>query len=297
MKALKKLSLGAILGLAFYLVTVSYLSAQPAANVVSAGFLDGPRLLLVAPSGNQSTTEPIDVQVVVTGTVGLSAFEFDLVLDRSLLDVNDLSIEPLLGGTVNCDPDTSRCAFSLGPLAQPDAASLGGYSFGTGGGTPSDGTLAVIHLLPTSSSGTSTLHLVNPRLADVNGNLIVPEVLSTTVTISDTVSVSYDVFLPLMTSGTGTSANHKPRSSGRIDSLSKSGINDPTDPDLAFSARLLASTSINMTPVDSHLALAVTGINPDVNGDRLTDIVDIQLVASCWGMDPGDPGCSILIWW
>jgi len=128
MKALKRLSLGAILGLAFFLVTMSYQTARPAANVVSAGFLGGPTLSLVAPPGPQSANAPIDVLVVVTGTVDLSAFEFDLVLDRSLLEVSDLSIEPLLGGTVNCDPDTSRCALSLGPLAQPDTRSLSRHS-------------------------------------------------------------------------------------------------------------------------------------------------------------------------
>ncbi len=292
MKALKRLILAAILGLAFYLTAIASQSPESPSVVVSAGLIDGPRLLLVAPPGPQPATAPIDVQVIVTGTIGLAAFEFDLVLDRSLLEVGDLSVEPLLGGTVNCEPATSRCAFSLGPMSQPDVTGLGGYSYGTGGGTASEGTLAILHLDPTGSAGTSTLYLANPRLADVDGNLIVPEVLSTTITLSDTVSVMHTVYLPVLMSQTGTTVQPKAPSVGRISSPNTPNGPSLTTLELALSARLLDSMHIHMTPVDGHLAVAVTGINPDVNGDGITDIVDIQLVAACWGMAPTDPGCS-----
>jgi len=282
MNVLRKVILPAIIGLTAYLVVISGKAPQLTGQLASAAPLSEPTLSLVAPADPQSPEGTIDVQVVITGTAGLAALEFDLVLDQTLVEVSGITIAPLLGGTNGCDPTLNRCAFSLGPLAGNDVISLGGYSYGDGAGTASEGTLATIHLATTGITGTTALSLVNARLADVDGNLIEPRVNNTSLVLAETKSV----FLPMVINGSGNP--DVPRTPNDEKSAPIEGAIDPN----IFRPNLLNSANSLMSLADSYQVTGLVGINPDVNGDRVTDVVDIQSVASCWGMTPTDPGCG-----
>ena len=96
MRTLRKVLLPAIVGLAAYMIVLTGQSPRLTGELVSAAPMVEPTLSLNAPA----TAKPegiIDVQIVITGTAGLAALEFDFVVDQTLVEVSGITIEPLLG--------------------------------------------------------------------------------------------------------------------------------------------------------------------------------------------------------
>jgi len=287
-KTLKRLITAPILGVAFYLLVMSGQSPAHQSDVATAALLPQPTLSLVAPSGPQSPDGTIDVQVVITGTAGLAALEFDLVLNKALVEVSGMTIAPLLGKTASCDPAAGRCAFTLGPLPGNNVISLGGYSYGNGGCTGSEGTLATIHLATTGTTGTTALSLANARLADVDGNLIQPAVEGATLTLAERQSV----YLPVVINQSDNNNFTRPSTARRTNTSDKSDVSGSLETTEGLSSRLLTSSNSFMSLVGGFQPAGLLGMNPDVNGNGVIDVVDIQLVAACWDMAPSDPGCG-----
>jgi hypothetical protein len=156
----------------------------------------GPTLALIAPSAPQLPTNPIDIPIVVTNTTNLGAFEFDLTYDSTLVTVSGLTVNPFLGQAAGCDPNAARCAITLGPLATSNVTSLGAYTFGTGNGANGSGAVAVLHLQPTGLTGTTTLHITNALLSDVNGNPTSPATQDATLTLAE--AVIHKLYLPII---------------------------------------------------------------------------------------------------
>ncbi len=154
-----------------------------------------PTLALLAPSAPQSSSGTVDVQVVITDSANLAAFEFDLVYDRTLVQVVSFTLSSFLGQGSGCNPSSARCAVALGPLDQSSGAtSVGAYSYGTGGGANGNGVLGVIRLKPLAKQGTVNLRLVNALLSDASGNPVTPATQDT----SFVVIASQLLYLPLV---------------------------------------------------------------------------------------------------
>lgn len=149
---------------------------QPASSPVLQTTVT-PTLTLITPSSPQPVTATIDIPVMISDAIDLTAFEFDLSLDLNLVQVSGVSLSGTFGDTaVSCDAAVSRCAVALGPLGQPAGTAVGGYSYGNGPGFTGSGLLATLHLQPTGESGTVTLDILNPLVADTTANLTVPDV-------------------------------------------------------------------------------------------------------------------------
>ena len=157
---------------------------------------------LVGPGGLLSPYKPFDVQVAISGATNLAAFDLDLIYDRSLLEVTGITLGDFLGGTTACDPDSTRCAFALGPQVGDYASSVGGYSYGSGTGANGDGALATLHLEPTGEAGTTVLQLASPLLAGTDASPVTPVVISATLTLIE----PQQVYLPLLINGDGSQA-------------------------------------------------------------------------------------------
>ncbi|HLF89842.1 MAG TPA: hypothetical protein VI451_12900, partial [Anaerolineales bacterium] len=69
-----------------------------------------PTLALVAPSDPQPPAGLVDVQIAIAGVSDLGAFELDVQVDTSLVQVVGITLQDFLGGTASCNPNTSRCA-------------------------------------------------------------------------------------------------------------------------------------------------------------------------------------------
>ncbi len=129
-----------------------------------------PTLGLLAPSTPQPSSGTVEVQVVITDSANLAAFEFDLVYDRTLVQVVSFTLGSFLGQVIGCNPSSARCAVALGPLDQSSGTtSLGAYSYGAGGGANGNGVLATIRFKPLANRATVTLRLANALLSDVAG--------------------------------------------------------------------------------------------------------------------------------
>ena len=152
--------------------------------VASSMLAATPTLTLVAPPNPQVVNQTIDVQVRVSGATGLAAFEFDLLYDRSLVQVTGITASTALGATASCNPGATRCAVALGPLDQTSMTSVGTYSYGTGAGASGTLVLAVLHLQPTGAVGTTVLQMVNPLLTDVAANPLTPTTQNATLVLS-----------------------------------------------------------------------------------------------------------------
>ncbi len=144
-----------------------------------------PTLALVAPSAPQPPSSTVDVQVAVSDVASLGAFEFDLMYDRALVQVQSFTLAAFLGQTSSCIPSSARCAATLGPLdLSSGATSLGAYSYGTGGGPSGNGTVGVIRFKPLTNNGTVNLRLANALLSDVAGNPVTPATQDATFVIA-----------------------------------------------------------------------------------------------------------------
>lgn len=131
-----------------------------------------PTLSLSASSDPQPLTDPINVELSITGAtdLNLGAFEFDLAYDDSLVEVTGITLQDgSIGKTSNCNADTARCAVAFAPRDQGDATSIGAYSYGTGAATNQNGVLALIHLQPKGEPGAVLLEIKNALLSDVDG--------------------------------------------------------------------------------------------------------------------------------
>ncbi len=154
-----------------------------------------PKLAFMAPTTPQPSSGTVEVQVVITDSANLAAFEFDLSYDRTLVQVVDFTLRSFLGQGGGCNPSSARCAVALGPLDQSSGAtSLGAYSYGTGSGASGNGLLGVIRLKPLLKQGTVNLRLVNALLTDVAAN---PVTLATQDAAFTVVAVT-PLYLPLI---------------------------------------------------------------------------------------------------
>ena len=150
-----------------------------------------PTLALVAPPNPQRFSSMIDVQVTISGATNLTAFEFDLLYDHSLVRVTGVTLRNFLGTITGCNPNAARCAVALGPIDQTSATSLGAYSFGTGAGASGNGVLAVLHLQPTGAGGTTTLLMSNSLVTDAAANPLTPTTQGATLVFPSR------IFLPI----------------------------------------------------------------------------------------------------
>lgn len=162
-------------------------------SVIEASQVSTPTLALMVPSSPQPTSDTIDVPIMISGAENLAGFEVDLLYNRSLVTVAGMTLNNFLGQTSNCEPNSARCAVALGPLEQTYATSVGAYSYGTGNGADGSGTLAVLHLQPTGTSGTTTLRLVAALVADVEGNPTTPATEEATLVLGEPL---HTLFLP-----------------------------------------------------------------------------------------------------
>ncbi len=163
-----------------------------------------PTLSLVAPAAPQPANSPIDIQVAISNTTNLGAFELDLVYDRALLQVSGITLTSFLGQMSGCNPSAARCAVALGPLDQSSGATaLGAYSYGTGAGPNNDGVLAMIRLTPKGIPGTVALRIANALVTDIAGSPLAPTTQDATLVLSAT----QQLFLPVITHGGRTSNN------------------------------------------------------------------------------------------
>ncbi len=153
-----------------------------------------PTLGLSAPAGPQPSSGTVEVQVVISDSANLAAFEFDLVYDRTLVQVQDFTLRALLGQGSGCNPSNARCAVALGPLDQISATSLGAYSYGVGGGANGSGVLGTIRFKPLAKKGTVSLRLANALLSDTAGNPVTPSTQDTSFVLIE----SQQLYLPLL---------------------------------------------------------------------------------------------------
>ena len=275
------------------MVTVSFPQTNESPTLATAIV---PTITLMGPTEPQPVTSPsIDVQVVITGTTNLAAFEFDLVYDRTLVEVTGITLGDFLGETSGCDPGMARCVVGLGPLQQTNATSMGTYSYGTGPGANGDGLLGTIHLQPTGAAGTTSLSLTNALIADVDViNPESPATNGTTLVLADTRTL----YLPIIVKPPATQAGLQRSQAANITSGNKvaSGTTHnasiPAPPPTNLTAGGQASFQPITPYLTSHAAVGGSGMNPDINVDGRFDIIDIQLAAICWGQLPSAPGCS-----
>ncbi len=159
-------------------------TAETAVVRVWAQTTPTPTLSLVAPADPQPITATIDVDVVITDATDLAAFEFDLVYDRTLLQVTGLTLSSLLGDTsLSCNPVLTRCAIALGPLEQAGGTAVGAFTYGAGAGFTGDGVLATIHFQPTGLPGATAVAMANALVANTSAGLTTPQTQDTTITL------------------------------------------------------------------------------------------------------------------
>jgi RHS repeat-associated protein len=269
-------------------------------------------LALVAPSDPQPPTDIIDIELTISDAADLAAFEFDLVYDPNLVTVAGLTLSDFLGQTVDCTPNTERCAGALGPFEQAATTSLGGYSYGTGGGANENGLVATIRLQPTGETGTTLLQLTNALVVDVNGAPTAPMTQDVTLVIADpTVTpTSTATYTPTVTyTPTPTSTNTATPMPTPVSTNTATPMPTPTStytPTPMPFYRLYLPVVVDNTAAGTIAGGNTQGIgappptppagapetisgNTDVNEDGFTNVVDVQLVAAAWGATPADP--------
>lgn len=158
--------------------------ADTAVRSLWAQTVPTPTLSLVAPTDPQPITTTIDVDVVIANATDLAAFEFDLVYDRSLLQVTGMTLSNLLGdASAGCDPASTRCVIQLGPLEQPGGTAVGAFTYGAGPGFTGDGVLATIHFQPTGLPGSTAVTINGALLADTTAGISLPQTQDATISL------------------------------------------------------------------------------------------------------------------
>jgi hypothetical protein len=115
-----------------------------------------------------TTGSPFVVEIVVDGAQDLGGFEFDLVYDPTMLQVQQVESGPFLASS-------GRTVALLGPAIDQSAgkAAFGLYSQGTGAGASGGGVLARVTMMAIGP-GRSALDLQTALLADPAGTLSLP---------------------------------------------------------------------------------------------------------------------------
>ena len=73
-------------------------------------------LSLQAPANPLSPISSFNIDVFAAGVTNLGSWEFDLAFDPTFFDVIELTAQPAFGQETNCNPATTRCAYTRGRL-------------------------------------------------------------------------------------------------------------------------------------------------------------------------------------
>lgn len=148
-----------------YTLTVTNFDTQAATLTrayTATNPVQGPRPLLFSPASQQVGDDEVStvVDVRVQDVDDLAAFQFDVVFDPAVLQVQDVTLGAFLGSG-------GRSTSPLGPTVDNTAGrvSFGAFSYGTGTGADGSGTLATITFAP-QDTGTASLAFENAQLRD-----------------------------------------------------------------------------------------------------------------------------------
>ncbi len=125
-----------------------------------------------------ATGTTVELHVVVEHVQNLGAFQFTLVYDPDLVEVQAISVGDF-------PASTGRSVNPLGPKIEAGRALFGAFSFGDAAGPEGDGVLAVV-TLAAKGPGTSELRLEDVQVVDVAGNRIATQVESGSIRITGT---------------------------------------------------------------------------------------------------------------
>lgn len=122
--------------------------------------------------------QAFSVELWINGATQLGGYQVDLTFDPALLTVTQV-----VPGTFLAGPD--RTVINLGPAidSAKGVVTVGGVSYGTGGGASGGGLLATIHFRAGSIPGTCPLTLINLQVIRVDGTLQAARVEGASVTI------------------------------------------------------------------------------------------------------------------
>jgi hypothetical protein len=158
-----------------------------------------PQIHLQLPTEPAPASNSVDVPIRISGAVNLGAWEFDLVYDPAFLTVQGMTINPAFGTEFDCNTQSQRCAVSLGPVMdKPGTANIGAISYGQTGGLNGEGTLAVLHLIPTGQIGSTVLSLHNALVTSINAQPTIPTAQGGTLILREAAG-EIRLFLPSVT--------------------------------------------------------------------------------------------------
>jgi len=149
-------------------------------------------VIRVSSPASATVYKSFTADILIDAPQNLGGFEFDLVFNPAILQVQRAILGDLLGRT-------GRTAEPLGPMISNTAGTIafGGYTYGTQAGATSGGVLGRITFLATAV-GHSTLNIQDAILADIKGNPAQATYQGAMVEVRPASTPRYRVHLPLI---------------------------------------------------------------------------------------------------
>lgn len=247
-------------------------------------------LSLQAPANPLSPISSFSIDVFAAGVTNLGSWEFDLAFDPTFFDVIELSAQPAFGQEANCNPATTRCAYSLGPWVDGKVASVGGLTYGAGSAMSANGVVGRMKLQPRAKTGTTTITITQPLATNAAGDN--QSVTGNAITLVFAGAINR-VFLPAaQRSGVGSA-----RPTEEAPNASAAPIT-PHEKDSAqtaycapYDVRCDGFIDVRDLQTQANLYGAVTGTLPyspalDLDGNGVIDGDDLLLNAGGWRSTP-----------
>lgn len=235
-------------------------------------------LSLIAPVEVVDPYSFVEVELHVSQATDLAAYELELVYDPAYLAYVDMAQTGFMGNAGSCNPTIQRCTLSLGPKASANGQELGAYSYGNSSGGSGDGLLATLRLQSTGLPGSTTILLRNGLTSDSSA--------FSQVSPNSTV----DIIIGTPTASTLRQTDVQPTSDSSFPLILLVVIALLLTIGIWFASRrwqiiglLLFICAVSGLGIVKQSFAATWPANPDLNNDRLVDIVDIMLVAGDYG--------------
>ena len=249
-------------------------------------------LALQAPANPLSPISIFTVDVIAAGVTDLGAWEFDLAFDPTFFDVVELTAQPAFGQEANCNPTTTRCAYTLGPWVDGTVASVGGLTYGAGPAMGANGVVGRMKLQPRGKIGTTTISITQPLATNAAGDNQIVTGGSTTLVFAGAVN---RVFLPsAQRTGAGLAGAEQESAKAPLPSATARAKDSPaTAAPYCAPYDIGCDSFIDVRDLQTQAGLfgVLTGsllysASLDIDGNGIIDGADLLLNAGGWHSTP-----------
>lgn len=143
------------------------------------------------PALKTSALTSFNLTLSIENATDLGGFELDIVYNRAVADITQITPQTFFGQSTQCNPALARCGASLGPVHKSGASRIGAYSYGGASGVNGSGILALIRVETNADPDSLTFTIANPLVVDTQGAPITQN-----VTLHLTRSTGGQIFLP-----------------------------------------------------------------------------------------------------